>query len=317
MSDPSTGWREQIGADEAARHERQAQRFGELQRERSARYGPGRALHRHQRVALRASFEVLGGLPEPASHGLFARTGAHEALVRLSSGGFDVQPDEEPDIRGFSVTVLGVGGPGALGFPTESQDFALINHEHFSSPDSAQFTEVTTAAAGGLPGILRALVRRPGLVGGVRRIKSALDKPFTGFATEDFFSAAPLACGPYAIRVALRAAAPRPAIRPPDLAADLFARLAQGPLVHELQVQFFTDEASTPIEDASVNWASPYVTVARLTIPPQAHDPVLAARAESGRFDPWNALAEHRPLGEVMRARKVAYRASQLGRGTG
>lgn len=317
MSDPSTGWRERIAEDEADRHERQAERFAELQRERSTRYGSGRALHRHQRVALRASLEVLDGLPEPARHGLFARPGTHEALVRLSSGGFDVQPDQVPDIRGFSVRVLGVAGPGALGFATDSQDFALINHEHFSSPDSAEFTEVTTAAAGGVAGILRALLRRPGLFGGVRRIKSALDKPFTGFATEDFFSAAPLACGPYAIRVALRAAAPRPAVRPADLAADVFARLAEGPLVHEVQAQFFTDEASTPIEDASVNWDSPYVPVARLTIPPQAPDPLLAARAETSRFDPWNALAEHRPLGEVMRARKVAYRASQLGRGAG
>ncbi|MDQ1654460.1 MAG: hypothetical protein QOI35_3660, partial [Cryptosporangiaceae bacterium] len=116
MSDPSTGWRERIGEDEADRHERQAERFAELQRERSARYGSGRALHRHQRVALRASLDVLGGLPEPARHGLFARPGAHEALIRLSSGGFDVQPDQVPDIRGFSVKVLGVDGPGALGF---------------------------------------------------------------------------------------------------------------------------------------------------------------------------------------------------------
>ena len=25
------------------------------------------------------------------------------------------------------------------------------------------------------------------------------------------------------------------------------------------------------------------------------------------RFDPWSAVAEHRPLGEIMRARKAAY----------
>jgi hypothetical protein len=57
------------------------------------------------------------------------------------------------------------------------------------------------------------------------------------------------------------------------------------------------------------------VPVARVTLPVQ--DPsspegqALAERIEQDRFDPWAALAEHRPLGEIMRARKVAYFPSQ------
>ncbi len=39
-----------------------------------------------------------------------------------------------------------------------------------------------------------------------------------------------------------------------------------------------------------------------------------ATNIEAAAFDPWNALIEHRPLGEVMRARKVVYFQSQLGR---
>ena len=31
---------------------------------------------------------------------------------------------------------------------------------------------------------------------------------------------------------------------------------------------------------------------------------------ERDHFDPWMALADHRPLGEIMRARKAAYYAS-------
>ena len=37
--------------------------------------------------------------------------------------------------------------------------------------------------------------------------------------------------------------------------------------------------------------------------------------AEAAKFDPWGGLAAHRPLGEGMRARKVAYFESQKGRG--
>ena len=99
-------------------------------------------------------------------------------------------------------------------------------------------------------------------------------------------------------------------------------RLRAGPLAYELQLQFFVKETVTPIEDASVDWPedrSPYITVARLTLPQQdpdsAEGQALSERTEAAVFDPWAALAAHRPLGEVMRARKVVYFESQKQRG--
>jgi hypothetical protein len=104
-----------------------------------------------------------------------------------------------------------------------------------------------------------------------------------------------------------------------DWGADFSARLAKHHLQWDLQVQPFVSEALTPIEDASVNWPSPYTTVARLSLPRQdtasAKGQELAAEAEAGVFDPWQALAAHRPLGDVQRARKVVYFESQKGRG--
>jgi hypothetical protein len=88
-----------------------------------------------------------------------------------------------------------------------------------------------------------------------------------------------------------------------------------------LELQFFVDETATPIEDASVDWpevVAPYLAVADLTVPAQdvtsADGQALAQRVEATVFDPWHALAAHRPLGEVMRSRKVVYLASQRGR---
>jgi hypothetical protein len=49
--------------------------------------------------------------------------------------------------------------------------------------------------------------------------------------------------------------------------------------------------------------------------PPQADAAAFEARIEASVFDPWQTLAAHRPLGEVMRARKVAYFESQKARG--
>jgi hypothetical protein len=78
------------------------------------------------------------------------------------------------------------------------------------------------------------------------------------------------------------------------------------------------NETITPIENASVNWPSPYTTVARLSFPRQdcasVQGQALVREVEAAVFDPWQALAAHRPLGDVQRARKVVYFESQKGR---
>ena len=103
---------------------------------------------------------------------------------------------------------------------------------------------------------------------------------------------------------------------------DIKKYLDKGDVSFELQLQFFVDEKTTPVEDASVDWLesiSPYVTVAKLTIPKQdiesEEGKEISETTEKDFFDPWNALLEHRPLGDVMRARKYIYYASQKERG--
>ena len=147
-------------------------------------------------------------------------------------------------------------------------------------------------------------------------------KPFGGFATEPLFSALPMANGPYAVRVRLVPAASNGTAElgaRQDWARDFSARLARQPLHWDLQLQFFASEELTPIEDARVNWPTPYSTVARLMLPRQdtaaPEGLALAEQIEASVFDPWQALAEHRPLGDVQRARKVVYFESQKGRG--
>ena len=79
----------------------------------------------------------------------------------------------------------------------------------------------------------------------------------------------------------------------------------------EMSLQFFTDEKTTPIEDNVTPWPlleTPVAPVGRLTLV-QADVPV-----ENLSFDPWGGLEDHRPLGEVMRARKSAYHLSAKAR---
>lgn len=323
---PSTDWQERIGANEEQRYAGYARQFAELQSRKSARWGPGRALHRKQLTAAHGTLEVLDGLPGFASHGLFARPGDHDVWVRLSNGGPDRSPDPKPDVRGFSLRVFGVDGPSALGDgPARSQDFTLINQEAFAFCGSGEFVEFVAALSQGGGSLLRHMFKRYGLLGGPRqlgRMMKVAGKPFSGFANEPLFSTLPMANGPYAVRVRLLPSASNGAAglgASEDWGADFSARLARQPLHWDLQLQFFANEKLTPIEDASVNWPTPYSTVARLMLPRQEtaspEGKRLAQQVEATVFDPWQALAEHRPLGDVQRARRVVYFASQQGRG--
>lgn len=321
---PSTGWKEVVAPDEAQRFAGYARQFAELQARKSKKYGKGRGLHRKQLTAARGQLEVLGDLPTFAAQGLFAEPGLYEVRVRLSNGGMDTTSDRKPDIRGFAFSVLGVRGDSALGNgPAKSQDFLLINQEKFAFPQSGEFVDFVVAASHGGGALIKFLVQRHGLLGAVRQIAKTVKtfgRPFGGFASHAVHSAAPIASGPYAVRVRLvpQASNGAPVTQvQDDWNAEFSSRLQQQDLHWDLQLQPFVDEATTPIEDASVDWPTPYTTVARLTLPRQdpAADPALAEQVEAAVFDPWQALAAHRPLGDVMRARKVVYFESQKGRG--
>jgi hypothetical protein len=85
--------------------------------------------------------------------------------------------------------------------------------------------------------------------------------------------------------------------------------------VFDFKVQVQTDAVAMPVEDVSVEWdenVSKPVTVATLRIAPQSVDGSgdLAKRCESMSFNPWHALAEHRPMGGINRLRQAVYPAS-------
>ncbi len=94
-------------------------------------------------------------------------------------------------------------------------------------------------------------------------------------------------------------------------------------------VQFQADPVQMPVEDPSVEWresqslfskaqvllggatkaVAPFVKLATITIPPQefqSNDQFC----ERLSFNPWRNVAEHRPLGNLMRARLAVYAAS-------
>lgn len=324
---PSRDWRENIPAGEPDRLEDLAERLLALQRRRAEGGKAGRALHAKSHAGVTAEFTILPDLPQHARVGLFREPATYQAYVRFSNGSGMRQSDGKNDVRGLAIKVLGVQGKKIIpGMEAETtQDFLLIHHLATPFKNAYDFIWFMEVMASHPALLLPLAIGHFGPLGALAFIRKAVrqtSRPFVSYATTAFNSAVPIRFGDYAVRYALEPLQKvGPGEKPPADAdgfhRDLRDRLVKGPLAFDFRIQFFVDEKRTPIEDASVVWNesdAPYLTVARLTVPQQ--DPGssegmgLAQEVESLSFDPWHALEEFRPLGNMMRARNPAYRVS-------
>jgi hypothetical protein len=140
---------------------------------------------------------------------------------------------------------------------------------------------------------------------------------------QTFYSVLPIRWGDAAVKYAfVPVNPPKPATPTTNehtrFADDVRARVTTAPLRWTLRIQPFVSEASTPIEDPTTVWESPWTDIADVTVPAQdpASEPgkALSALVETFSFDPWHAPVEFRPLGAMMRARSAAYRDSTIER---
>lgn len=323
---PATDWKETVPEGEAARFGKYAELLRELQRGRAKGGAASRALHAKGIAGVEAVLEVLPDLPEYARVGLFASPASYRAYVRFSNGMGARQADGKPDVRGIAIKLLGVDGkkiiPGME--DAKTQDFLLIDGPVTPFRDADEFVGLVHAASQPLLLVPR-MIKKFGVVRSVqllRKFVAGVSRPITSVATMRYFSALPIKFGPYAVHYALMPHAPaepgaKKGSAPNYLSDELAGRLRQGPVVFDFCVQFYRDDTSTPIEDGSVEWLekdAPFLTIARLSLTqgdvssPDARR--VAELIETLSFDPWHALEELRPLGNMMRARNAAYRLS-------
>ncbi len=317
---------ESIAADEAERFRGFAEEIAALQQARTAAQGgkTTRALHVKQHLG--AVGELLVKAPDTARTGAFAMSGkSWPVYVRFSNGHHHHQADKKPDVRGFALKLVGVPGQKLIaGLESElTQDFLFINTPviPFRTPD--EFMLFVRAAKDGPAKLLPRLISSFGFKRAFGIIWGGLTgSKVKSFATHDFHTAAPIAFGKSAAKLALvpvPSANSAPAASGPDfLRRDLAGRLKGGALSWTLKAQLFIDEQSTPIEDTSVAWSAPWVDLATLTLPKQdtesARGREISELVSELSFDPWHASEQHRPLGAIMRARGATYGASVLGR---
>jgi len=339
---PSTAWKETVGPDEQQQfegfaHEIEAQQREVAQSTNGPGHAPGgplrRGFHAKLHAGVVAEFRVLPDLPEAARAGIFREARTFPALVRFSNGSPGLQADGRPDPRGIAIKLIGAPGkkllPGLEDAVT--QDFLATSHSVTSTVRNVgEFMAFIRAAKNKLT-LPITLARELGVAESARLLKAfastVLFSKVRSMATEQFSSTAPIKLGPYAIKFTVRPhdGTPPPSARPKTdnfLHDELADRLRAGDVTLDFLIQFYVDDARTPIEDTSVAWkpeVAPFVKVAEVRLlqtdidSPAGH--ALGEAVDHLAFNPWHASEDHRPLGNIMRARRVAYEASSGLRG--
>ncbi len=293
-----------------------------------------RASHAKSTACAVGTLVISDGLPPELAQGLFATPGSYPVAVRFAQGPGERLGDRVSTHRGMSIKVFGVEGEKLPGHDAATQDFVLATGTTFPSGTAAGFLRDGTVIgkATGLPEGVKSAVSS--LARNLNRVMHALgtDSPMADFfghpfghpLADAYFSQAPIRFGDHVAKLgAFPAAAAQAALADwrldPHSDEDGFRHAAiatfrEHDVVYELRAQLWTDAATQPIEDASVEWKmaeSPYCTIATITLPRQ--DAYTTARQryfdEVMTFRPAHALVAHRPLGSVMRARLRVYEA--------
>ncbi|HWE01558.1 MAG TPA: catalase family protein [Tepidisphaeraceae bacterium] len=295
-----------------------------------------RSVHAKSHGLLRGQVTVHDNLPEPLRQGLFAAPATYPAILRLSTNPGDLLADSISTPRGMAIKVIGVTGEVLpTHAPNVTQDFVLADGKAFGSPDAAGFLGAQRLIEKNAndPEFLKKIVSFTargvnaalGVVGQHSPSLEQLGRPETHILGETFYSAVPLRYGDYIAKIRVAPASPNlkelvnkhlnakfhySALR--DAVVEFFKTQSAE---WEIGVQLCADLASMPIEDASKEWPediSPYRPVAHLTVGPQdAYSPRRRVYVDDIlSFNPWHALAAHRPLGNIMRARFKAYQVS-------
>lgn len=327
---PSTAWEETCLDSEPELFKDFARDIVAYQKEDAGKNGPFRGFHAKIHAGFAAEFQVLADLPEHARHGVFAESRTFPAVVRFSNGDSHINPDSKHEPRGIAIKLIGVEGRKLLPGQEDAvtQDFLGTSHSVTSTVrDVTQFIAFVRAQRDSSAiGLFPKLRREVGLCEAVRisvaLVRTVLLSKVRSMATEHFSSTAPIKFGPYAVKFTVRPAEGTAETTDRRLTHDflreeLADRLRKADLVLDFLVQFYVDNANTPIEDTSVPWRpenAPLLKVAQLRIPRCDLDDQrtreLSDKIDKLSFSPWHATEDHQPLGNVMRARRVAYEAS-------
>ncbi len=290
---------------------------GQQQNQRNGRTGKG--LHHKGHGCLKGTFSAVAGRPDQARFGVLADERVWTAWVRFSNGFASHGDDNEGQPRGLAIKLLGVPGEKLTPDETATQDFVLVNHHIFTTRTAKDFLGLVEAGNKGTPFVLGFLLTHPRIA---TLSAAATQKSIGSMLAISYHSAAAYKLGPSddtpTTPVKLRASPCNPvdAEKPKNasvdyLKTDLVDRMRGSEACFDVFAQFFVDVDTTPVEDATVPWKeedAPAVRVAQLRLPAQSFDSEAQQLfCDRLSFTPWHSRKEHRPLGNINRARKRVY----------
>jgi len=266
----------------------------------------------------KAFVQVAQDLPPNLALGVFSQPVEYKAWIRWSNSSDAVKRDRKADGRGMAIKLMNVPGEKAEpgGEDGTSHDFILINYPVFVVRDPVSYVEFTKDSVAGHP--LRFFFqgggsRLPQLSSAGHLATQKVVSPLSPI----YYSMTPYQLGDgQAVKYGARPCTADPRTRRKygynylrkQMVEDL-----EADQCFELMVQVQTDPQKMPIEDPTVMWSvkqSPYVPVARITIPAQDfHNPDQRELCEFLSFNPWHARVENRPLGGINRVRRDVYPA--------
>lgn len=284
-----------------------------------------RGQHAKAHGCVQATFEVDSSVPPALRAGVFAQPGSFRAIARFSNGDSMMKADNEKDVRGLAIKLVGV--PGTKILPEEAnattQDFLLINHPTLMVRNVLTYADFINRANStnqfSILTFFLSLNIADWELRGLTTLLAMISHEVANPLDARYFSTTPYKLGAGAVKYSARPCGtpPEPTIpsnpSPTYLREALQSSLRSREACFEFLVQPQTDARAMPIEDPTVEWSeakSPFVKVATLRIPAQTFDTTEQnAACENLTYTPWHSLEAHRPLGGINRARKAVYRA--------
>lgn len=273
-------------------------------------------------------------LAETYRWGVFSEPATFDAIVRFSNGDYVIHPDKTRDARGMAIKLLNV--PGEKLLPqyeqASTQDFVMMNSPNYFIRFLEDYVELTKYLGDGdnFGYFLNGWSWNPfsWRWRELRLVLGSKKPPPESPLLAQYYSASAYKLGPENnIKFSAKPAqcaddAGQAAFSTPGswnaskgnykfLRERMKQQLGSGPACFDFMVQLQVPGKQMPVEDATIVWDekdSPFVTVAKLSIPPQQFDTDANNEfCENLSFNPWHTVEDHRPIGVFNRIRKALY----------
>jgi len=258
-----------------------------------------------------ASFTVAEHLDPGLQQGIFIPGARYPVQLRFANA--TEEDDREKDFRGLSIKLHNITGAPLWG-EAGIQDFLLNSYPALFAANPGDFLDFINATRDGK--LWRYFINPAHFYSltVVLRGREKIDNPFAiqYWSTTPYrFGADATSAVKYSVRPCESSAPAVAVARHKDFLAEAMQdQLRRGGACFDFIVQFQTDPDTMPIENAAVIWdeaESPFIKVAKIRIENDSTSAATAGNCEAMRFNPWQSIAAHQPLGGINRTRKPIY----------